>query len=590
MNDIAPRNHLQEMISLGQKQAKSLGSELERQASLQEQAPFIIFEDKIISFGEFNRRANQYASHFRELGFKKGDVVALLMENRPEYLIAASGLSKLGIIVSLVNNGVRGDVLAHALNICQAGALIVGQELIEAYAEVNGKVNLESPAVFYMEGAVWSETARKAGFKHLNPLLDACTSENPAETGTVTSDDVIVYIYTSGTTGLPKATAVAQRRWLVLGHIAAMIGQMNPATSQYMVLPLYHNSGFDIGFSSAIVSGSSMALRRRFSARTFWEDIHKYNSSHFIYVGELCRYIYNQPPRDDDADNPLRFIMGNGMRGDLMEPFKKRFNLERLIEVYGATEGVGSFINMAEVPGMCGSMVLNGQRQGEIVRYDVENDEIVRDKDGYAVKCSVGETGLLLCTINELNRFAGYVNNPKATEAKLLRNVFRPGDEYFNSGDLLQLHENDYMSFVDRLGDTYRWKSENVSTNQVGDVLNAFGTFEDANVYGVEVPGSEGRCGMAALKLLEGKKFEPQGLAEYVRQHLPSYARPYFVRLRPEIDATNSFKQLKGKLKQEGFNPALVSDPLYFLDTGKSCYVPLTGEIYEEIVSQRKTF
>lgn len=584
------QRHLKTVLSLREPQFMSLGSELESQAAIRPSHPAILWEDEVITYQELNTRANLYANFFLKKGFKKGDVVALLMQNRPEFLIAASGLSKLGVIVSLINSGVRGEVLAHALSICGARALIVGHELLEAFLEVKDKVSFLPPAEIFVECEKNTADNIPSGIQNLNNLLSAMSSENPPTTSTVSSEDIIVYIYTSGTTGFPKATAVTQKRWLILGHLFALYGQMTPQTVQYMVLPLYHNSGFDIGYSSMLVSGSTMALKRKFSARAFWDDVRKYNAQMFIYVGELCRYIYNQPPRPDDADNPLVLVVGNGMRGDLMEPFRKRFNIKHIYEIYGATEGVGSFLNMEEIPGMCGNLVLNGMRQGEIIKYDLENDEIVRDENGYAVKCEVGEIGLLVCEINELNRFAGYVNNPEATEAKILRNLFRPGDEYFNSGDLVKLHENDYFSFVDRLGDTFRWKSENVSTNQVSDVINKYGHIEDANVYGVKIPNTEGRCGMVALKLLEGESIDWDDFARYVIEKLPSYARPYFVRIRDRIDATESFKQVKKHLQAEGFNPETISDPLYFLHPELNTYVPLTAELYQDIITHKIRF
>ncbi|HQA50873.1 MAG TPA: long-chain-acyl-CoA synthetase [Syntrophomonadaceae bacterium] len=583
------KSPLETIASLAQTQIMSLGSELEYQAEALQNHPAIVFEDRIITFGELNSLANRYANYFGSLGLKKGDVVALLMENRPEFLIAASGLSKLGVIVSLINNGVRKEVLAHALNICDAKMLIVGHELLEPFLEIRDQVRLLEPGYVFAENEGQSIDMPE-DIKDLAPLLAAASDQNPSTTGTVTSDDVIVYIYTSGTTGFPKACAVTQKRWLILGNLFKIFGEMTPETVQYMVLPLYHNSGFDIGYSATIISGATMVLRRKFSARNFWKDVRKHNVSFFIYVGELCRYIYNQPPQPDDADNPLRFVVGNGMRGDLMEPFRKRFGIEVLKEIYGATEGVGSFLNLEEIPGMCGNLNMLGRRQGEIIKCDPNTGEIIRDENGYAIKCEVGETGLLICEINELNVFAGYVNNPQATEEKIMRNVLKEGDCYFNSGDLVCLAENDYFSFVDRLGDTFRWKSENVSTTQVSNVVNRYGQMEDVNVYGVQVPGMEGRCGMAAIKLLDGEVIDWAKLGAYVCEQLPPYARPYFIRLRDTIDATNSFKQVKTQLQKEGFDPSVIKDPLYFLHPEKNVYVELTSELYEQIINHTIKF
>lgn len=585
----AVRNPFETIASLAQTQIMSLGSELEYQAKTLQDHPALIFEDRIITFGELNNLANRYANYFGSLGLQKGDVVALLMENRPEFLIAASGLSKLGVIVSLINNGVRKEVLAHALNICDAKMLIVGHELLEPFLEIRDQVHLQEPGHVFAENEE-QNIVLPEGIKDLTPLLAAASDQNPATTGTVTSDDVIVYIYTSGTTGFPKACAVTQKRWLILGNLFKIFGQMTPETVQYMVLPLYHNSGFDIGYSSTVISGATMVLRRKFSARNFWKEVRKYNVSFFIYVGELCRYIYNQPPQPDDADNPLKMVVGNGMRGDLMEPFRKRFGIEVLKEIYGATEGVGSFLNLEEIPGMCGNLNMLGRRQGEIIKCDPNTGEIMRDENGFAIKCEVGETGLLICEVNELNVFAGYVNNPQATEEKIMRNVLKEGDCYFNSGDLVCLAENDYFSFVDRLGDTFRWKSENVSTTQVSNVVNRFGQMEDVNVYGVQVPGMEGRCGMAAIKLLDGEVIDWAKLGEFVCDQLPPYARPYFIRLRSTIDATNSFKQVKTQLQKEGFDPHVIKDPLYFLDPETNVYVELTPELYDQIINHTIKF
>lgn len=587
METTPTRNPLETIARLASPQQMSLGSELEYQAGLQPQHPAIIFEGRVITYGELNAQANRYAHYFAAQGLQKGDVVALLMENRPEFLIAATGLSKLGVIVSLINNGVRGEVLAHALNICDAKMLIVGHELLEAFGAIRDAVHLKAPGTVYAE--LEGKTLELPNdIDDLKPLLATAADTNPPTTGEVISDEVIVYIYTSGTTGFPKACAVTQKRWLVLGNLFTIFGQLTPETRQYMVLPLYHNSGFDIGYSAMVVSGGTMVLRRRFSARRFWDEVKEHDVSFFIYVGELCRYLYNQPERPDDADNPLRMIAGNGMRGDLMEPFRRRFGIETLKEIYGATEGVGSFLNLAEIPGMCGNLDMLGRRQGEIIKYDLDTGEMIKDANGYAVKCDVGETGLLICEINDLNVFAGYVNNPEATAEKIMRNVLKDGDCYFDSGDLVCLHEDDYFSFVDRMGDTFRWKSENVSTNQVSNVVNRFGQMEDVNVFGVQVPGMEGRCGMAAIKVLDGETIDWAQLGAFVCETLPPFARPFFLRLRDRIDATNSFKQMKQQLQREGFDPAVVSDEMYFLDGDR--YVPLTAELYQQIVEHTIKF
>ncbi len=260
------------------------------------------------------------------------------MENRPEYLIAGSGLSKLGVIVSLVNNGVRGEALAHAINICNARAVIVGHEFLDVFLAVKEDLNMCHPALLFVETEGHSREM-PPGVYDINVILSGIEDTNPETTREISTDDVIVYIYTSGTTGFPKACAVTQRRWLLLANIYIQFGRMTADTVHYLALPLYHNSGFNVAYAALLVYGNTMVLRRRFSASAFWDDVRRHHISAFIYVGEMCRYIYNQPRQSDDADNPLRSIIGNGLRGDLMEPFRQRFGLESIAEVYGATEG-----------------------------------------------------------------------------------------------------------------------------------------------------------------------------------------------------------------------------------------------------------
>lgn len=577
------------ILSLKNKQYRSLGTELERQDRERGDKTAIIFEERSITFSQLNAQANRYANYFADLGFKRGDVVALYMENRPEYLIAASGLSKLGVIVSLINNGLKGPALAHALNICDARAVIAGGEYLEEILAVRKNLVLRSPALILIESE-GRNLKLPPGIEDVRALLEGVPEDNPPVTGEVSTEDIIVYIYTSGTTGLPKACAVTQKRWLLLANLGIQIGHIEQDGVHYVALPLYHNSGFNVGYSALIFYGNTMLLRRNFSATAFWDDVRNHNVGTFIYVGEMCRYIYNQPTKPDDADNPLRCISGTGIRGDLIVPFKERFGVEYVTDTYGTTEGVGLMINLEGIPGICGNLTVNGLRQGEIIKWDFENEYIIRDEFGYAVRCSPGETGLLVCEINVRTPFAGYVNNPQATEAKILRNLLEEGDQYFDTGDLVKLHERDNFSFVDRLGDNYRWKSENISTNMVSSVIDGFGHIEDANVYGVEVPGAEGRCGMAALKLLEGDSIDWEEFSDYIIKWLAPYARPHFLRLRPVLDANNSFKQVKKALQNEGFNPNIISDPLYFLHPESKRYVPITAELYDDIVNQRLRF
>ncbi|MDD3268908.1 MAG: long-chain-acyl-CoA synthetase [Syntrophomonadaceae bacterium] len=577
------QKYMDKILSLKQEQVMSLGSELEERAAKLADNAAIIYQDQTISYGELNGMSNRYAHFFQAQGFKKGDVVALLMENRPEYLMAVIGLSKLGVIVSLINTVIRGERLAHAINISEARAVIIGHEMIDVYNSIINGVRLKSPAKVLVETQGLAINIPN-GMESLNALLEPLSTNNPETTSSVSSEDVFIYMETAGSSGLRKAVAIPHKRWLIMGCQFTMVGEMNPDSVLYMCVPLYYNMGLNVCFSSMIISGCTMVIRKKFSVSNFWPEINKYKVSHFNAVGEMLRYIADQPVKPDDGENPLKYVLVNSVRGDQTIPWYQRFGIKRFTEVYGTTEGVGTFINEAEISGMCGNLNFRALRQGEVVAYDSENEQILRGEDGWAVKCMPGQSGVLIGEINELNKFLGYVNEPEATEAKIIRNVFLPGDQYYNTGDILQLHDGDDISFVDRTGDTYRWKSKTVSAIQVGDVLNKFfGGIDEAYVYGVKMPGMEGRCGMAVLVLLEDVPLDWKGLVDHINRRMPQHARPVFIRICEEID----FKRMKSKLQKEGFDPSLIKDPLYFFDPEKNAYLQLTMEKYEDIVAGR---
>lgn len=563
----------------------SVGAVLEKQAERRPDKELILFEDRRITYREFNETANRYASLMRSRGLKKENTVALLMDNRPEYLIIHAGLAKIGVVPALVNNNIKGSILAHALNIAKARALIIGHEFVDEYRKIAKDVKFLKPGTVFIEKEGMDIKTPK-GMEDLAPLLAEQGTQNPVPDEPVTSRSVLEYIYTSGTTGMPKATVLRHQKWLQLGYGAGgLCLRAIPGDVQYCCLPLYHNSGINIAWPTTLMHGGTFAMRRKFSVSAFWDDIRRYNATLFVYIGELCRYLNNQTPLPDDGDNPLRYILGNGMRGDYWVEFQKRFNIDRIIEVYGATEGVGALTNIKGVPGMIGRLTAAGVRMGEVARYDQESGDFIRNSNGYFEKCRAGETGMFLAAINDTNPFSGYKGNKKATNEKIIENVFKKGDRYFISGDLFQLHKKDYVSFVDRLGDTFKWKGEVVATNEVADILNKFGGIEDSNVYGVEVKNTEGRCGMVAITPLAGEKLDMESFAGFVIENLPVYARPWFVRIRKEKDATTSFKQLKTGLQNDGFNPAIIKDPLYFLHPDKSKYVKITAKLYEQIQS-----
>ncbi len=580
------------LLRLSEKKSCSIGRIMENQAKKQPDKNLILFEDRALTYREVNETANRYANLLLSRGLKKGDTVALIMENRPEYLIIHIGLAKIGVVSALINSNLKGPILSHAINIAKPKGAILGHELVKDYDKISSEINLTGPGLVFVE-----KEGKKLDtpdyMEDLAPLLRAASNRYPIVDSPINISDVFEYIYTSGTTGLPKATVIRQKKWIQLAYGGGGICLETISKDViYCCLPLYHNNGINIAWATSIVFGATLALRRKFSASEFWDDIRKFQATRFVYVGELCRYLNNQPKKPNDGDNPLEVMLGNGMRADYWVDFQDRFNIERIVEAYGATEGVGGLVNTKGIPGMIGQLRVKaiGKRIGEVAQYNVEEETFIRGKDGFVKKCSVGERGMFLAEINKMNPFSGYYQNKHATDEKIMENVFKRGDKYFVSGDLMELHEKDYVSFVDRLGDTFRWKGEVVSTNEVSDMVNGFGQMEDCNVYGVTVAGAEGRAGMAALTLLPGKVIDWTALANYITEMIPVYARPYFIRICNERSTTSTFKLVKTKLQKEGFNPEIIDDPLYFLHPQKKTYIPLTKDLYEKIQTGKIKF
>ena len=389
-----------------------------------------------------------------------------------------------------------------------------------------------------------------------------------------------MYIFTSGTTGLPKAAVVSNRRYLAIATLTAKAGlRCTEEDRIYVCLPLYHASGLMIGVGAALLSGASMFIRRRFSASAFLDEVREHNCTCFVYVGELCRYLNNSPAKPDDHNNPLKTMMGNGLRPDVWNAFKTRFGIKRITEFYGASEGNVAFANLFNKECTIGTT----SSKIALVKYDVDADEIVRDAGGRCVEVESGEPGLLLGHINPHAAFEGYTDKA-ATEKKIMRDVLEDGDAWFNTGDLLREIDVGFAlgyphyQFVDRVGDTFRWRSENVSTNEVGEIINGFPGVEVCNVYGVEVPGADGRAGMAAILPAAGTDLDIDGLGEYVGRELPAYARPVFLRIQENLDLTGTFKLVKGDLKREAYAVDAIDDPVYVMKPRSSRYERLDGD------------
>ena len=552
----------------------------------------VVFEGASVTWAELNASANRYARTLESLGVARGDTVSVLMENRIEILTTVVALSKLGAIAGMINTNLREQPLIHCVTVTESKKCVFGGELTEAVQSVKSELHLTEGSDYLFvpdsDGTPAPNWARD---------LDAASAEedsaNLPQTGDVTLGETACYIFTSGTTGLPKAAVLSNRRFMMSAGLAASAGlQCTPEDRLYICLPLYHGTGLLIGVGASFSSGASMFIRRRFSASNFLREVREQRATCLIYIGELCRYLCNTDRQPDDHRNPLTRMMGNGLRPDVWMEFKERFGIKRISEFYGASEGNVAFANLLNKDrtiGMTSAKVA-------LVAYDVDADEIVRDAEGRCSEVATGAPGLLLSEISAEAEFEGYTN-AEATEKKIVRDVFEDGDAWFNSGDLLRTVDVGFTlgyphyQFVDRVGDTFRWKSENVSTNEVGEIVNGFEQVEFCNVYGVEVPRADGRAGMAALRLREGvDELDLQGFAEYVSRELPSYARPVFLRVQREIEVTGTMKMVKGDLKRDGYDVGAVEDPLYVLPPGADSYRPLDADLYASIAAGEAGF
>ena len=562
----------------------SLGELAERNATMFGERTALVFEGESVTWAELNARANRFAGVLRDAGVEPGDAVSVMMQNSIDMLAVVLAANKIGLIASLINTNLTGRPLSHCLTVTQSKKCVFGAELSEAIAGVKSELHLEEGSDYLFVPD--NEAPAPNWATDFMALSQGQSEANPADTANRTLGEQAFHIFTSGTTGLPKAAIVSNWRCLMGGGAAARGGlRITEKDRLYCCMPLYHGSALIIGFGAVLDSGASMFLRRRFSASAFLGDVREHGCTALLYIGELCRYLMATPPLPDDANNPVRTAMGNGLRPDLWLDFKSRFGIERISEFYAASEGNISFANFLNKDCTIG---LTSNRVA-VVAYDVDADEIVPGDDGKCRNVASGEPGLLLGHINPLAKFEGYTD-AEATERKIVRDAFEEGDAWFNTGDLIREVDVGFTlgyphyQFVDRVGDTFRWKSENVSTNEVGEILNGFDDVEFCNVYGVEVPGSDGRAGMAAVRLAEGVDgLRLDALAAWVNRELPSYARPIFVRQQSDIDVTGTFKMVKGDLRREAYDITAIDDPVFVMKPGSSEYELLDEEYLKTI-------
>lgn len=548
----------------------------------------IEFEGRTLTYGDLEAQANRVARWALTQGLRRGDVVALFIETRPEFFTAWFGLTKIGVVTALINAQLSGESLTHCVRIAGAKAVIVGTELLPAWQTATNRPDLPAAVWYWADGP--AIIAHAEGTRDLDQALAACSALRPKRDirSGMTNADPLLYIFTSGTTGLPKAATIRGARAMALLCTFGRVLNITPDDRLYVCLPHYHASGGLCGVGSALTRGARLVLRRRFSASRFWADVHDQGVTAFIYIGELFRYLVNQPDCPEARGHKIRVAFGSGLRPEVWEQVERRFGIRDVVEFYGATEGNVSLINFDGRRGAVGRIppYLKRLMPVKIVRFDHDAETPLRNADGRCMEADIGEAGEAIGRIGDSVRekFDGYVQDNRQTAAKILCDVFEKGDRWYRTGDLLRRDADGYFYFVDRIGDTFRWKAENVSTSEVARVAATAPGVLEAIVYGVEVPGNEGRAGMAAL-VVDPAQFTIDALAAHLERDLPRYARPLFLRLCQSLCTTGTFKYRKQEWIAEGYDPTSITDPLYLFDADEGRYRALDSDTHQRLLA-----
>lgn len=547
--------------------------------------PFLVFGDQVYTYAQMDRLSNQAARALLEhSGLRPGGCAAIFMENCPAYVWTWLALSKIGCAMACLNYNIRSKSLLHCFSCSGASVLIASTDLKAAVEDIKASLS-DNEQIIFLRTESSTQTVEsfleKVKASSEQPLSDSLRSS-------VTFSSIALYIFTSGTTGLPKA-AIIKHKNLCLVSAILEVSRVTSEDVVYTAMPLYHASGLVLGIHGCISLGATCILRSKFSVSQFWEDCRKHRVTVIQYVGEMLRYLCNAPQKKNDREHCVKMAFGNGCRPEVWKEFLDRFGPIHIKEFYGATEGNTAFLNYSGKIGAVGRVNFLHKLAVpfELVQYDTEKEEPARDTDGRCIKVPRGETGLLVVKITKSSEFSGYAGDKRLSERKILTDVFCKGDSYFNSGDLLRFDEEGFIYFQDRVGDTFRWKGENVATREVEAVIGGHDSVEEVNVYGVSVSGHEGKIGMASVQLKVGQSFDGKKLYDHVRDFLPRYAAPQFIRIQDSIEVTGTYKQCKGNLVKEGFDPSVISDPLYFMDDKIACYVPMTHDIHDSIQQKR---
>jgi fatty-acyl-CoA synthase len=543
----------------------------------------LLSEREYMTFCDLAGRSNRYARWALRQGLAAGEGVCLFMPNRPEYLATWTGITSVGGVVALLNTNLVGSALAHCIDIAAPKHVIVASELMEAFATTQPYLKTEAK--------VWVHGEGYSKFPHIDSELERLSSEKLTgdERRPLTIKDRALLIYTSGTTGLPKAANVSHYRVMTWTHWFAGLLDMRSTDRMFSCLPMYHSVGGVVAPGAVLLNGGSAVIREKFSATQFWDDVVRWNCTLVQYIGELCRYLLYSTPHPREKDHSIRACCGNGLRPDVWSAFKTRFGIPQILEFYAATEGNVSIYNVEGKQGAIGRIpsFLAHRFPLALVAFDFEKETPIRDHRGFCIRCKTNEVGEAISKVSSDvrefgSRFEGY-SDKRESERKILRDVFEKGDAWFRTGDLMRQDKAGYFYFVDRIGDTFRWKGENVACSEVSEAITAFPGIQEANVYGVEVPRRDGRAGMAAV--VAADIVDLAAFRDHLLKILPGYAQPLFLRICKKLETTATFKQKKAELVQLAYDPSTTNDAIYFNDPEQRGFVPLDQTVYERIQS-----
>ena len=540
---------------------------------------------RYLTFKEVEVFINKIGHVFKKAGFEPGNKVALFMGNELEYVPIWLGLNRIGITVGLINCNLHGKSLEHSLTVVEFKGIICTSNLKPILDDIGFGQKPGIP-IYTLDGKNKDSTT-----KNLPSLMEKEDGDESLKEEKMGLKDTSLFIYTSGSTGRPKAAKVVNGK-IKEGLVkASAILNINPDDVCYNCLPMYHSSGGLILIAPLLYLGCTMVIRKKFSASSFFTDCIKYDVTYLGYIGEIWKYLLSQPPKDTDRKHKVKTVIGNGLRSNLVSLVNERFGIYKILEFYGATEGNAGLVNFDNTPGAVGFLfrLFPFLNPGFLVKADVETGELIRDGNGRAIRCKPNEVGTFVISINKRAQYHGYANNEKESNKKIARNVFSEGDAAFLSGDLLVMDEYHYVYFVDRIGDTFRWKSENVSTTEVENIMSSVvKSAEDVVVYPVPIPGESGNAGMAYIREKPDEKFSTEDLAKALLVELPKYAIPMFIRVGSNLDQTGTFKYQKSALKKQNYDLESydVKDSVYVYDVIKKDYVMLDSEILDKIKNQ----